>query len=92
MIKGVNLGNWLLLEKWMSPVPFAGVGPGRKHQVNGGDRVTGTHPAQVSSLDGVRRLEPHAAGRFDPFAVDLRVSGPGSPASEYPCTTNLLYH
>jgi hypothetical protein len=43
MIKGVNLGNWLLLEKWMSPAPFAGVGPGRKHQVNGGDRVTGTH-------------------------------------------------
>ena len=24
MIKGVNLGNWLVLEKWMSPGLFAG--------------------------------------------------------------------
>lgn len=24
MIKGVNLGNWLVLEKWMSPALFAG--------------------------------------------------------------------
>ena len=24
MIKGVNLGNWLVLEKWMSPELFAG--------------------------------------------------------------------
>jgi hypothetical protein len=24
MIRGVNLGNWLVLEKWMSPEPFAG--------------------------------------------------------------------
>ena len=24
MIKGVNLGNWLVLEKWMSPDLFAG--------------------------------------------------------------------
>jgi glucan 1,3-beta-glucosidase len=24
MIKGVNLGNWLVLEKWMSPTLFAG--------------------------------------------------------------------
>ena len=23
-IKGVNLGNWLVLEKWMSPALFAG--------------------------------------------------------------------
>lgn len=23
-IKGVNLGNWLVLEKWMSPGLFAG--------------------------------------------------------------------
>lgn len=23
-IKGVNLGNWLVLEKWMSPSVFAG--------------------------------------------------------------------
>ena len=23
-IKGVNLGNWLVLEKWMSPELFAG--------------------------------------------------------------------
>ena len=23
-IKGVNLGNWLVLEKWMSPDLFAG--------------------------------------------------------------------
>ncbi len=23
-IKGVNLGNWLVLEKWMSPSLFAG--------------------------------------------------------------------
>ena len=23
-VKGVNLGNWLVLEKWMSPVVFAG--------------------------------------------------------------------
>jgi glucan 1,3-beta-glucosidase len=26
MIKGVNLGNWLVLEKWMSPELFAGTG------------------------------------------------------------------
>ncbi len=25
MIKGVNLGNWLVLEKWMSPVVFDGM-------------------------------------------------------------------
>jgi aryl-phospho-beta-D-glucosidase BglC (GH1 family) len=25
MIKGVNLGNWLVLEKWMSPVVFEGL-------------------------------------------------------------------
>lgn len=25
MIKGVNLGNWLVLEKWMSPVVFDGL-------------------------------------------------------------------
>lgn len=24
MIKGVNLGNWLVLEKWMSPALFEG--------------------------------------------------------------------
>ena len=24
MFKGVNLGNWLVLEKWMSPGLFAG--------------------------------------------------------------------
>ncbi len=24
MINGVNLGNWLVLEKWMSPDLFAG--------------------------------------------------------------------
>ena len=24
MIKGVNLGNWLVLEKWMSPKLFDG--------------------------------------------------------------------
>ena len=24
MIKGVNLGNWLVLEKWMSPGLFSG--------------------------------------------------------------------
>ena len=24
MIKGVNLGNWLVLEKWMSPKLFEG--------------------------------------------------------------------
>ena len=24
MIKGVNLGNWLVLEKWMSPELFDG--------------------------------------------------------------------
>jgi glucan 1,3-beta-glucosidase len=24
MLKGVNLGNWLVLEKWMSPQLFAG--------------------------------------------------------------------
>jgi glucan 1,3-beta-glucosidase len=24
MIKGVNLGNWLVLEKWMSPEFFDG--------------------------------------------------------------------
>jgi glucan 1,3-beta-glucosidase len=24
VIKGVNLGNWLVLEKWMSPGLFAG--------------------------------------------------------------------
>ena len=23
-MKGVNLGNWLVLEKWMSPALFAG--------------------------------------------------------------------
>ena len=23
-IKGVNLGNWLVLEKWMSPALFEG--------------------------------------------------------------------
>ncbi|WP_218834972.1 hypothetical protein [Paenibacillus sp. E222] len=23
-IKGVNLGNWLVLEKWMNPTMFAG--------------------------------------------------------------------
>ena len=23
-VKGVNLGNWLVLEKWMSPALFAG--------------------------------------------------------------------
>ena len=23
-IKGVNLGNWLVLEKWMSPALFSG--------------------------------------------------------------------
>ena len=23
-IQGVNLGNWLVLEKWMSPQTFAG--------------------------------------------------------------------
>jgi glucan 1,3-beta-glucosidase len=26
MIKGVNLGNWLVLEKWMGPQLFAGTG------------------------------------------------------------------
>ena len=25
-IKGTNLGNWLVLEKWMSPGIFAGTG------------------------------------------------------------------
>jgi len=25
-IKGVNLGNWLVLEKWMSPALFEGTG------------------------------------------------------------------
>ena len=25
-IKGVNLGNWLVLEKWMLPEMFAGTG------------------------------------------------------------------
>ena len=24
-IKGVNLGNWLVLEKWMSPMLFEGI-------------------------------------------------------------------
>ena len=34
MIKGVNLGNWLVLEKWMSPGLFAGHGSrGRKPAV-----------------------------------------------------------
>ena len=28
-IKCVNLGNWLVLEKWMSPVLFEGYGCGR---------------------------------------------------------------
>ena len=23
-VKGVNLGNWLVLEKWMNPALFAG--------------------------------------------------------------------
>ncbi len=27
-IKGVNLGNWLVLEKWMSPALFAGTDAG----------------------------------------------------------------
>ena len=26
VLRGVNLGNWLLLEKWMSPRVFAGTG------------------------------------------------------------------
>ena len=26
IIKGVNLGNWLVLEKWMLPEMFAGTG------------------------------------------------------------------
>ena len=27
-VKGVNLGNWLVLEKWMSPALFAAISTG----------------------------------------------------------------
>lgn len=30
-VKGVNLGNWLVLEKWMSPANSAGLKIGRAH-------------------------------------------------------------
>ena len=35
MIKGVNLGNWLVLEKWMSPSLFAGTEAEDETQLSG---------------------------------------------------------
>ena len=32
-IKGVNLGNWLVLEKWMSPALFDGTTPRRRMSI-----------------------------------------------------------
>ena len=39
-IKGVNLGNWLVLEKWMSPALFEGTGAQDEYYVRGQNQDT----------------------------------------------------
>lgn len=58
MIKGVNLGNWLVLEKWMSPSLFAGTEAEDESQLSYDlgddakrDRLTGHRDSYITERD-----------------------------------------
>jgi hypothetical protein len=57
MIKGVNLGNWLVLEKWMSPGLFAGTEAELDAiYIMGGSPAVKLHPERVvTPLAGIRQ-------------------------------------
>lgn len=56
MNRGVNLGNWLVLEKWMSPRLFAGTTAEDEHEL-------------VRQLDAVQRAERYRVHR-DTYITD----------------------
>ena len=50
-IKGVNLGNWLVLEKWMSPALFDGTTADDEYYL----------PTQLDPAVYEARIKPHRA-------------------------------
>ncbi len=64
-IKGVNLGNWLVLEKWMSPALFDECGEEDEiwmHRTLSADRLTETlseHREAYMTIDDFRNIAAH---------------------------------
>ena len=51
-VKGVNLGNWLVLEKWMNPALFAGTTAEDEYWL----------PRQLSKEAYTERRKPNSQG------------------------------
>ncbi|MCT8395023.1 beta-glucosidase [Weissella soli] len=66
MIKGVNLGGWLVLEKWMSPQLFAGVAADDEYYL----------PQDLSETDYKNRIAMHRAN-FITEADFVRIASMG---------------